>query len=99
MSVTIGTHKMTRAELDTLDRVRDFLQQHAGDSHAGPTTSPRGDGREVAFDEVFPGHNNQNNAAKRTLARLSKLGVLKACEIQYVNGMLRLAPYRKLCEV
>src|SRR6266850_2540095 len=87
-------HDLTWAEFDVLSAVQDYLRQYAGDSHWSPSTSPKGDGREVPVREIFGARDNRDNARRRSLTRLNHLGILRVCEIDYRNGMLRGVPYR-----
>jgi hypothetical protein len=95
MSTTIAGHTLTPSELRALDTVRHHLHKHGGDSHWAQSlnVSPKGDGRLVPFDEIFPVRGNLRNAARRALDRLNMLGVLKACEINYAVGMFRGMPW------
>lgn len=92
MSTTISGHDLSKAERRTLGEVLDYMRRNSGDTGISPTTSPLGNGREVPFDEIFPGHNNQNNARKATIRRLDEKGVLKACELELDHGMFKWRP-------
>jgi len=92
MSTTINNHTLTTAENTVLSEVEDFMRREAGDSHWSNTSSPAGDGRWVAVDEIFCGHSNQLTANRRTLNRLGSMGILAACEIALDCGMLKGVP-------
>ena len=89
MSTTIAGHDLTNAEVRVLDKIEDYMRKFAGDSFWGPSTSPKGDGRWVPLREIFPERNITGNANRKTARRLIELGVLKACEIQHLDGQLR----------
>ena len=88
----IAGHNLTLAETQTLNILQDYLRRNSGDSQWSSSTSPRGDGREVPISEIFGHRNNQDNAKRQTVVRLHKLGVLRACEIEFRNGMLKGVP-------
>lgn len=89
---TISGHTLTWAEFDVLNIVQDYMRKNAGDSAWSNSTSPTGDGRKVSVREIFGAHNNQDNARRRTLTQLQDMGILRACEISYENGLLSGAP-------
>lgn len=84
---SIAGHNLTLAEMRVLGTVTNYLIQHGEDSFLTSSTSPRGDGREIPVYEIFPERNNVDNANRRTMRRLYKLGVLRACEIQYTDRL------------
>ncbi len=92
MPVTIAGHRLTRQQLTVLHCVLDYLRAHSGDTHMGPHTRPRGDGRWVPVLEIFPERNNRHNGMRRVVARLVQLGVLAACEVTAKDGCLMAEP-------
>lgn len=90
---TIAGHTLTRQQVTVLNVVQDYMRQHAGDSHMGTSTSPKGDGRWVPVLEIFPARNNHHNGLRRVVRKLAAIGVLKACEISYKDGCLHADPY------
>lgn len=80
---SIAGHGLSEAQVRTLNLFQDFMRHNSGDSHWSAHTSPKGDGRWVSVYEIFPAHGNVNAAHRRTLQRLAKAGVLRACEIEF----------------
>jgi hypothetical protein len=93
MTTMIAGHKLSNAERRILDAVIDYMRDHAGDSGWGPHTSPTGDGRFVPISEIFPERSATGSANRRTARRLSRLGVLSACEIIYRDDAFQGRPY------
>jgi hypothetical protein len=89
---TIAGHTLTWAELAVLNQVTDYMRANAGDSQWTSHTSPKGDGRSVPLREIFGGHNISMNAKRYAARRLADLGVLRACEIECVDGALKGVP-------
>lgn len=89
MATTIAGHTLTNQQRTVLDLVLDYVRLHGGDSHMGPSTSPRGDGRWIPVIEIFPARNNHHNGLRRVVKRLAKLGVLAACEIDFQGGAVK----------
>ncbi len=88
---TIAGHTLTWAELVVLNQLQDYMRANAGDSGWTDSTSPKGDGRKVPLREIFS--NIVTGNAKRYAARrLASLGVLKACEIELVDDMVKGVP-------
>ena len=86
-------HDLTWAEFYTLNAVQDYLRKNSGDSSWSSHCSPRGDGRQVPIKEIFSARNSRDNARRQTVRRLHLLGVLKACEIELKDGLLRGLPH------
>lgn len=84
---TIAGHALTPAQVATLDETIDYLRRFSGDSHwsLSRNCSPKGDGRPIHVREIYPQGGNYTSARRRTLARLYRLGVLRACEIEYTT--------------
>jgi hypothetical protein len=93
MTTTIADHRLTAAEIRTLDEMREYLHRHGGDSVTDPNSSPMGDGRWVPLLEIFPRRSNQGTASRRTAHRLYEAGVLSACEIGWRNFEVKLTPW------
>ena len=96
MATTIAGHKLTPQQRAVLDALLDYLRAWGGDSHMGPNTSPKGDGRWVPLTEIFPARNNQDNGKRRIASRLAALGVLKACEIDFQGNCVKGVPMKEL---
>lgn len=92
MNTTINGVTLTNHQRTVLDFVLDHVRKYGGDSHMEANTSPKGDGFWVSVLEFFPGRDNVHNAARRTVTKLAKLGVLKACEITYKDGCVKGEP-------
>lgn len=84
----IAGHELTPAETKVLDTVIAYLREHSGDSGWTRTTSPRGDGKLISVQKIFPKRTPQDRARRAIVAKLFRLGVLRACEIAYVCGSL-----------
>jgi hypothetical protein len=97
MSSTINGHTLTPSQRRTLDELRDFLHENGGDSHAGPTTSPKGDGQSFDVYEIW-GRSNQATAHRRNVWAMQQAGVLRACEIGYdpTTHKLKLSPFSEI---
>lgn len=93
MTTTINGVRLTDRQRTVLDIVLDHLRHHSGDSSMGPHTGPKGDGRWVPVIEIFPARNNHHNGLRRIVARLARQGVLRACEVDYLNGAVMGRPY------
>jgi len=92
MSAIINGHQLTRPQTRTLDYLQDYLRLRAGDTAPDPFhMSPRGDGRWVSLLEIFP-RSNRGTAARRTVVKLHRLGVLRPCQIAYAGGHVKLVP-------
>ena len=96
VKVQVAGHELTEAERRTLDATIGYMRQYSGDSWVGPSTSPKGDGRDVPVTEIFSVRSNQGSASRRTLKRLADLGVLKACEMALDRGCLRYVPFAEV---
>lgn len=83
---TINGHRLTEAQVHTLDLALDYMRKHSGDTAWSSNTSPAGNGRWISPREIFPHRNNQNTAHVRTLRRLWDMGILRACEIEVSKG-------------
>jgi len=100
MTTTINGHTLSAAELVALDEVLRSLKDYGGDSYADiPNVSPRGDGRWVPLLEIFPRYEpgsyrggSRSNARRQAVRRLSKLGVLWACEVAYYGDCVKAVP-------
>lgn len=91
---TICGHALSVSEVATLNELQDYLRKYSGDSSWSSGTSPRGDGRLVPLNEIFPGRNNAHSARRRTVRRLAVLGILRACDIQYLESTSELQGVR-----
>jgi len=89
----IMSHDLTWAEFEVLNALTDYLRMNAGDSGWSPSTSPRGDGREVPIGEIFGARNNRDKGRRQTVYRLHALGILRVCDIEFRDGMLKGVPY------
>lgn len=87
--VCINGHTLTGVQRETLHAIQDYMRLNAGDSHWGPNTSPKGDGRWVPCTEIFSARTNRDSARRRTASRLADMGVLKACEIVMWRGLFK----------
>lgn len=93
MSTTIAGHKLTHQQRTVLDLVIDYLRKNAGDSHMGNSTSPKGDGRFVPVEEIFPARDNHHKGLRRVVRKIASIGVLRACEIRLTEHGLKAVPY------
>lgn len=89
---TIAGHTLTWAELTVLNQLQDYMRANSGDSAWTSSTSPKGDGRTVPLGEIFPGHNIGGNTKRHVARRLAALGVLKACQIELIDDMVKGKP-------
>lgn len=92
-TVSIGSYRLSVAELNTLDAIIDYMRKNSGDTLISPTTSPAGDGRDVPLREIFSEHSNVATAQRRTAERLQRSGILKSCELELdERGFVRWKP-------
>jgi hypothetical protein len=76
MAITIGGVRLTEPQRRVLDTVVDYLRR------------PENSVRVIPVLEIFPQRTNVEAAKRRVLAHLSRLGVLRSCEIAYQNGVV-----------
>lgn len=88
----IAGHVLTWAELYTVNTIQVYMRANSGDSQWSPNSSPKGDGRAVPLREIFAGHDISSNAKRYAARRLASLGVLKACEIELLDDMVKGVP-------
>lgn len=79
----IAGHKLTNHQRKILDVILDYLRKHGDDSHLGPHTSPKGDGRWIPVTLIVP-------HGISVIAELSHL--LAACEVAYHHGCVKAVP-------
>lgn len=90
---TIAGHTLSWAELTVLNQLQDYMRGHSGDSTWTPHTSPKGDGRSIPLREIFSDRNISGNSKRHAARRLADLGVLKACQIEMTDGVLKGVPF------
>lgn len=90
---TIAGHTLTWAELTVLNQLQDYMRAHSGDSGWTSHTSPKGDGRTIALREIFAGQNISGNSKRYAARRLADIGVLKACQIEMTDDVLKGIPF------
>jgi hypothetical protein len=86
---TIAGHTLTWSELTVLNQLQDYMLANSADSEWTSSTSPKGDGRSVPLREIFSGHNTGINAKRYVARRLAALGVLRACQIELLDDMVK----------
>jgi hypothetical protein len=89
MTTYIAGHKLTHMQRTVLDVCLDHVRQYGEDSHMGPHTRPKGDGRWIPSLEIFPARNNHHASLRRVVRKLASMGVLSACDIEYRDDCLR----------